>query len=131
MTFFKPGTLVALRRLITVLAVAGLAPLAFTVPVQAQEAVTVQGEIVDLACYMSKGSKGPQHRACAQMCAKKGVPIGVLNDAGEVILLVDDHDDPEPYEAAKKLAGERAEISGKKFAKGGMTTIVVGAAKGL
>lgn len=97
----------------------------------AQEAVTVQGEIVDLACYMSKGSKGPQHKACAQMCAKKGVPIGVLNDAGQVFLLVDDHDDPEPYEAAQKLAGERAEITGKQFAKGGMTTIVVGSAKGL
>ena len=84
-----------------------------------------------MACYMSKGSKGAQHKACAQMCAKKGVPIGLLNDAGEVVLLVDDHEDPEPYEAAKKLAGERAEITGTKFAKGGMTTIVVGAAKGL
>jgi hypothetical protein len=65
------------------------------------------------------------------MCAKKGVPIGLLTDTGEVFLLVDDHDDPDHYEAAKKLAGDRAEISGKKYAKGGMSTIVVGAAKGL
>ena len=112
-------------------AVAALTTMGLAPATRAQEAVTVQGEIVDLACYMSKGSKGAQHRACAQMCAKKGVPIGMLNDAGEVFLLVDDHDDPEPYEAALKLAGGRAEVSGKKFAKGGMTTIVVGAAKGL
>ena len=48
----------------------------------AQEDVTVQGEVVDMACYMAKGSKGAAHMACAQMCAKKGVPIGVLTESG-------------------------------------------------
>ena len=97
----------------------------------AQEDVSVQGEIVDLACYMAKGSKGAAHKSCAQLCAKKGVPIGVLTDAGEVFLLLDDHNDPDPYDDAKKLAGERAEIKGKKFSKQGMNSIVVGAVKGL
>ena len=131
MHLFKHRSPLRTPRIIIVAAVTVLLAMAVARAAEAQEAVTVQGEIVDLACYMSKGSKGTQHRACAQMCAKKGVPIGVLDDAGEVSLLVDDHEDPEPYEAAKKLAGERAEISGKKFAKGGMTTIVVSAAKGL
>jgi hypothetical protein len=98
---------------------------------RAQDDITVQGEIVDLACYMSKGSKGPQHRACAQMCAKKGVPIGVLTDSGDVYLLVDNHEDPDPYEALKKLAGDRAEVKGQKFTKGGVAAIMVTGAKGL
>jgi hypothetical protein len=97
----------------------------------AQEAVTVQGEIVDMACYMTKGSHGASHKACAQFCAKRGVPIGVLTDAGEVFLLLDDHNNPDPYDAAKKLAGERAEIAGKKFSKQGVASIVVDSAKGL
>jgi len=97
----------------------------------AQDEVTVQGEIIDMACYMAKGSRGPSHKACAQMCAKKGVPIGVLTDAGEVYLLLDDHNNPDPYDDAKKLAGERAEISGKKFNKQGVSSIVVGGTKGL
>jgi hypothetical protein len=97
----------------------------------AQEDVTVQGEIVDMACYMAKGSRGAAHKACAQLCAKKGVPIGVLTDAGEVYLLLDDHNNSDPYEATKKLAGERAEVSGKKFNKQGVASIVVGAVKGL
>lgn len=100
-------------------------------PTRAQEDVTVQGEIVDMACYMSKGSRGTAHKACAQLCAKKGVPIGVLTDAGEVFLLLDDHNNSDPYDAAKKLAGERAEVSGKKFSKQGVASIVVGAVKGL
>jgi hypothetical protein len=97
----------------------------------AQEDVTVQGEIIDMACYMAKGSKGASHKACAQLCAKRGVPIGVLTDAGEVFLLLDDHNNPDPYEAAKKLAGDRAEIAGKKFNKQGVASIVVNSAKGL
>lgn len=98
---------------------------------RAQEDVTVQGEIIDMACYMAKGSKGAAHKACAQMCAKKGVPIGVLTEGGEVYLLLDDHNNPDPYDAAKKLAGDRAEISGKKFSKQGVASIVVNGAKGL
>ena len=97
----------------------------------AQEDITVQGEIVDMACYMAKGSRGASHKACAQLCAKRGVPIGVLTDAGEVFLLLDDHNNSDPYEAAKKLAGERAEIAGKKFNKQGVASIVVNSAKGL
>ena len=110
-------------------AVAGM--LAWSTRASAQEDVTVQGEIVDMACYMAKGSRGAAHKSCAQMCAKKGVPIGVLTDAGEVYLLLDDHNNPDPYDGAKKLAGERAEISGKKFSKQGVASIVVGGAKGL
>ena len=97
----------------------------------AQDEVTVQGEIIDMACYMAKGSRGPSHKACAQMCAKKGVPIGVLTDGGEVYLLLDDHNNPDPYDSAKKLAGERAEVSGKKFSKPGVNSIVVAGIKGL
>jgi hypothetical protein len=100
-------------------------------PVHAQEDITVQGEIIDMACYMAKGSHGAAHKACAQLCAKKGVPIGILTDGGEVYLLLDDHNNPDPYDSAKKLAGDRAEISGKKFSKQGVASIVVGGAKGL
>ena len=98
---------------------------------RAQEALTVKGEIVDMACYMANGSKGLAHKACAQMCAKKGVPIGILSDTGNLYLLLEDHNDSDPYDAAKKLAGERAEISGKQYTKQGVASIVVSAAKGI
>ncbi|MFI5396102.1 MAG: hypothetical protein ACHQ9S_11260 [Candidatus Binatia bacterium] len=98
---------------------------------KAEEAVTVQGEIVDMACYLPKGSHGPAHKSCAQMCAKRGAPIGVLTDAGELYLLVDDHNNPDPFEAAKKLAGDRAEVHGTKVSKPGVSGLVVEAVKGL
>lgn len=91
----------------------------------------MSGEILDMACYMAKGAKGPGHRTCARMCVKKGAPMGILTDEGDVYLLVDDHDNPDPYEALKKLAGEKARVKGKKFSRGGVAAIVVGAAEKL
>ena len=55
----------------------------------------------------------------------------MLTDNGELYLLLDDHNNEDPYEAVKKLAGERAEVTGKKIVKQGVAAIVVGAAKGL
>jgi hypothetical protein len=98
-------------------------------PAAAQDPVTVSGEIVDLSCYLSKGSKGKRHKACAELCAKKGLPLGVLSDSGDVYLLLEDHDSPDGYEDAKKLAGEKAEVSGKKFTSGGVQSILVGTTK--
>jgi hypothetical protein len=117
-------------RWLALLGLIGIAPSALPQPASAQEQVTVKGEVVDLACYLSKGLKGKRHKACAEMCAKKGLPIGVLTDAGDVYLLIEDHDDPGPYDAAKGLAGEQAEVSGKKFTKGGVQSIQVSGAKG-
>jgi hypothetical protein len=95
----------------------------------AQDDVDVQGEILDLTCYLHKGSKGRRHRACAEMCAEKGLPIGVLTDKDEVFLLIEDHDNPAPYAAAVKLAGQNAAIKGKKYSKGSVTAIMVLEAK--
>ena len=128
---FGKGKPVMQRAAINLVLLAATLALGLARPAAAQEDVTVQGEVVDMACYMAKGSRGPSHKACAQMCAKMGVPIGVLTDAGEVYLLLDDHNNPDPYDDAKKLAGERAEISGKKFNKQGVSSIVVGGTKGL
>ena len=56
--------------------------------------------------------------------------LGILTDAGEVYLLLDDHNNPDPYDDAKKLAGEHAQVTGKKYVKQGVASIVVGGVKG-
>ena len=102
-----------------------------TLRARAQEAITVQGEILDMACYMAEEKKGPSHKSCAQLCAKQGVPMGVLTDGGEVYLLIEDHANNAPYEALKTLAGMRAALSGKKFVRQGVASSQVGSSKGL
>jgi hypothetical protein len=95
------------------------------------EAITAKGEVVDLACYLPRGDKGrgPAHQECAEMCAQGGAPLGLLADDGQLLLLVEDHSAPAPYGDVKKLAGQKAEVSGKKFTRGGMSGIMVSSAK--
>lgn len=59
---------------------AGAACVAFlSAPILAAD-ITVKGEVVDVACSMSKGDggKGDAHAACAMSCAKRGQPVGIL-----------------------------------------------------
>jgi len=94
-----------------------------------QEQVRLQGEIVDMVSYMTKGgSVGPEEHA--QQCAKKGEPIGLRTDDSELYLLVDDHNNPDPYDAAKALGGKRTAVTGKKVNKQGVASIIVEDVKG-
>src|SRR5262245_13306410 len=48
--------------------------------------ITVTGMVVDRACKFAKGQSGPSHLACAEMCAKAGVPFGILTRDGKLYL---------------------------------------------
>ncbi len=90
--------------------------------------ITVQGELVDLSCYMAHEGKGPKHAPCAKMCVQGGAPLGLLAKDGAVYLLLDDHSSAragKPYAEAKKLVAETVTLSGDLHQRGGMKTIVV------
>lgn len=87
--------------------------------------IKVSGEILDMACYLAHGGKGPSHRKCAQRCAAEGQPIGLLADDGVVYLLMADHADLDPYGKAKKLAGSHVEISAEIVKRDGFTALTV------
>jgi hypothetical protein len=105
--------------------------LAGALPVAAADSVT--GEVVDLACYMGHGEpekmRGPGHRKCADMCLKKGMPIGIVTDDKQVFLALEDHDNPKPYAQLKEKAAERVTVEGNKVSLGGSQGIVVEAVK--
>ena len=44
----------------------------------------IRGQLIDLACYLKHDSKGDTHKTCAQECAAKGLPIGILTDDGKI-----------------------------------------------
>ena len=111
-----------LLSLATILAVS---PLAFA----ADHTDTWTGEIVDLACYVAQGAKGPDHAGCAKACVKNGQPMGLLTDDGTLVLLAADHKDGAPYEALKDLAGDRAEVAGTLAEKDGMKVVTVTGSK--
>ena len=48
--------------------------------------VTVTGMVVDMACKFNRGQSGPSHVPCAEMCAKAGVPFGILTSEGKLYI---------------------------------------------
>ena len=87
------------------------------------------GEVVDLACYVAQGAKGPDHAGCAKSCVKNGQPMGLLTDDGTLVLLAADHKDGEPYEALKELAGDQAQVTGTLAERDGMKIVTVTGSK--
>jgi hypothetical protein len=98
---------------------------AFSFSSFAQKSMTLSGEIVDMACYMSKGAHGDGHKDCSQMCVKQGSPMGVLTNDGKVYLLVENHDKPDAYSEAKKNAGSQVTVTGTYFERSGVQSMVV------
>ncbi len=93
--------------------------------------VTLKGEILDLACFIDHGAKGPDHAECAKMCAKGGQPMGFLAEDGTVYVLTAPHDDMTAYNKAKDLAGQKVEIKGMMAEHSGLKGIAVQDVKGL
>ena len=82
-----------------------------------------------MVSYMTKG-EGVAPEEHAQQCAKKGAPIGLLADDSQLYLLVDDHNNPDAYDVAKTLGGKHTAVTGTRFNKQGVASIVVEDVKG-
>jgi len=89
-----------------------------------------KGEIVDIACNAGKvEAKGSGHSDCAKKCLKNGQPMGLLTADGDMYLLVANHADGKPFEAAKDMAGSQVEVTGTMAERGGMKVVQVNAVK--
>jgi len=95
------------------------------------KASAVQGEVLDLSCYLGHGGMGEGHAGCAAKCLKGGQPMGLLGTDGAVYILYADHGDAAPYEKAKDFAGKKVEITGDVATKGGLKGITVLGVKAL
>ena len=95
------------------------------------EAITIRGEILDLACYIAHDGQGEEHAKCAQSCVKGGQPMGLLASDGTVYLLFASHGDGSAFEEAKSHAGKQVELQGKPADRSGMKAIEVGSVKAL
>src|SRR5207248_8747957 len=80
-----------LKRILATTAVLGLCALPLAAQGHAATAgneMTITGSVVDLNCHTTNGASGAAHKACAQACAKSGVPLGILGADGTIYLPV-------------------------------------------
>lgn len=86
---------------------------------------TIQGEVLDMACYMAHEGKGSKHKKCAEQCVKGGAPIGLLTKDGQVYLLTEDHNAPKPFQQIKTWAAEQVSVTGEVVNRGGVQAMIV------
>jgi hypothetical protein len=87
-----------------------------------------KGEVLDAGCYLGHGAMGPKHAECALKCAANGMPIMLMVD-GKAYLLTPNHDNADPYNSLKTMAGSMAEVTGTLATRGGVSGIDVTGAK--
>jgi hypothetical protein len=93
-------------------------------------AETVTGEVIDTFCFASMGAKGATHRQCGLDCAKKGIPVGLLeNGTNKVYVLLPNKDKTALPEAVVNKMGEQATVTGKLHSTGGSTFLTVDSVK--
>ena len=90
---------------------------------------SLTGEVVDTGCYLGHEARGAKHVSCATKCILGGMPMGLLTSDGTLYLLTMNHDDADPYNALKEMAGKTVTVTGAVMERGGMKGIDVTAYK--
>ena len=48
----------------------------------------IEGEVVDLTCYTSRGLSGAGHKTCAIRCLTRGAPAGLVDQDGNIFVII-------------------------------------------
>ena len=90
---------------------------------KAEAAKTLTGELVDTGCYLGHGARGEKHVECATKCISGGMPMGLLTSDGTLYLLTMNHDNADPYNELKTMAGKMVSVTGMVMTRSGMKGI--------
>jgi type 1 fimbria pilin len=84
---------------------------------------TVTGEVVDMGCWLGHAARGKDHISCATKCLNQGMPVGLLTSNGTLYLVTLDHDNADPYNSLKDMAGKDVSITGELLSRSGVKAI--------
>jgi hypothetical protein len=87
---------------------------------------SVTGTLEDSFCYVTMGAHGPSHQKCAQACARKGIPVSLVEKGtgSMYILLPPKNDEPIPDSITNRMEDE-VTVTGDVYNKGGVRYLTV------
>ena len=99
--------------------------------VAAEKSVTVKGEVVDTLCYASMGAKGESHAKCGITCAKKGIPVGLVEEGktSKMYILLPPKDATGLPAAVTDHMGKVVTVTGHAYESGGNSFLTVDSVK--
>lgn len=99
---------------------------------KAGKEVILTGQVIDQACYIKEGRSGPDHKKCAQACAKAGQSLAILDQkTGKIYVSMGAEMMDDPNAKIFDLAEEKVKVTGKVYEKGGVSAIVISKAEKL
>jgi len=88
--------------------------------------VNVKGYVLDSACAFTKNLSKPISAECAVACAKAGSPLVILADNGYIYWPISDATPATGQnERLMNFAGQKVEVTGKVYVRGGSRAIVI------
>ena len=85
----------------------------------------ITGQVVDTACYLGHDSKGEKHVDCATACAKKGIPLAIVDaKTGFLYLPIALNHEPANTQLLPFIE-KKVKVSGVLMEKGGMRGIII------
>ncbi len=95
----------------------------------AAERVTITGEVIDSWCYLTEimYPLGTAHHQCAIWCAAGGIPVGILDDDGQVyiVLKIGDDTDNVANPSVLDIQSHRVTVEGDSFERDGITYLTI------
>ena len=94
----------------------------------AEKAVT--GTLEDSFCFVTTGAHGADHKKCATGCAKKGIPVALVEKGTDkmFVLLPPKNDSSLPNGVIDKMESE-VTVTGDAYDKGGVSYLTVKSVK--
>jgi hypothetical protein len=87
---------------------------------------SIVGEVVDPACWIVNGAKGPTHKECAIACAKAGQVLGIVeNKTQKFYMIANDKPGEDPNKGLIDYVGQIVLVKGRVYSRGGATGIKI------
>lgn len=93
---------------------------------KASHEISITGEVIDPSCFLIHGAQGIKHKSCAQMCAKGGTTLTILDEKTNMLYIpVAIEHGKNPNDPLLPYAGDRVTAIGIGIVKNGYHGIVI------
>lgn len=84
--------------------------------------VTLEGVVVDMSCYLTRGASDAEHAGCANACIERGVSAGFLAKDGTLYVLIGEKP-VSVKDRVKDLASVPARATGTPVTRSGVKAL--------
>jgi len=91
---------------------------------------SVSGALRDSFCYVTMSAHGASHKRCATACAKKGIPVSLVERGSGTtyVLLPPKNDEPIPDSITRRME-DQVTVTGDEYLSGGVHYLTVKSVK--